>query len=63
MPAKKGFQRLTIDITKESHVKLKMMATIAGKSMHSMIVESIEKRINGFKGLATIEKLKAQNSK
>ena len=61
MPAKKGLQRLTIDIPKEDHMTLKLMATILGKSMHTVIVEGINNQIKDFKGLENIEKLKKQN--
>ncbi|MCK5632742.1 hypothetical protein KAH94_03270 [bacterium] len=63
MPAKKGFQRFTIDVTKDTHIKLKMLAAILDRSMHSMIVEKIESIVKDFKGIGSIEKVKAQNSK
>lgn len=61
MPAKKGLQRLTIDITKEDHHNLKVMSAVLGKSMHSVIVKSIKGQLKDFKGMEKIEKLKAQN--
>ena len=63
MPAKEGFQRFTIDVTKDTHIKLKMISTILDKSMHSMIVEKIEGLVKDFKGIKSIEQVKAQNSK
>ena len=63
MPAKKGFQRLTIDVTKDCHIKLKMLAAILDRSMHSLISESIEILIKDFKGMKNIEQVKAKNSK
>ena len=63
MSAKKGFQRLTIDIPIDDHLKLKLMATVLGKSMHSVIVEGINSQIRDFKGMKSIQRLKKQNGK
>lgn len=63
MPAKKGYQRLTIDVTKDCHIKLKILAATLDRSMHSMILESVEELIKDFKGMKSIERVKAQNSK
>jgi len=49
MPAKKGFQRLTIDITKEQHRRLKIISLLTGESMHSAIVRCIHVMICGYK--------------
>lgn len=62
MPAKKGLQRLTIDITIEDHLNLKLMSTMMGKSMHSVIVKSIKGQLKDFKGMKSLEKLKEKNS-
>lgn len=40
-----NISRITIDIPRESHKKLKTMAAILGKSMREIVVESIEKRL------------------
>lgn len=42
MSAKNEFARLTIDIPKEEHRKLKAQAALLGKSMRDMILESLE---------------------
>ncbi len=45
MDIKNDLSRITIDIPKESHKRLKAMAAILGKSMREIVIESIEKRI------------------
>ena len=47
MNAKSDLSRITIDIPKESHRKLKAMAALLGKSMREIIIESIEERLYG----------------
>ena len=42
MSTKNDFARLTIDIPKEEHRKLKAQAALLGKSMREMILESLE---------------------
>ena len=61
MPAKKDCQRLTIDISKNEHIKLKMMSAILNRSMHSIITEAISTQIKGFKGIEDIEKIRMRN--
>lgn len=63
MPAKNGFQRMTIDFTEEDHYKLKMLSTLMRKSMHSIIVESVLEKMSSFKELKAIEGLVSQNTK
>ncbi len=45
MITKNDLSRITIDIPKESHKKLKAMAAILGKSMREIVIESIEKNL------------------
>jgi len=45
MNTKRELSRITIDIPKESHKKLKTLAAIQGKSMREMVIESIEKNL------------------
>jgi len=63
MAAKKGFRRITIDVPREDHMKIKLMATLLGKSMHSVIVESIEAQIKDFKGIEKVTQIQKQNTK
>ncbi len=42
MSVKNDFARLTIDIPKEEHRKLKAQAALMGKSMRELILESLE---------------------
>ena len=62
MPAKAGFQRMTIDITESDHLKLKMLTTVLGKSMSKWIVALISDRLKKIKGMENIEKFKKQNN-
>ncbi len=45
MNTKSDLSRITIDIPKKSHKRLKAMAAILGKSMREIIIESIEERL------------------
>ena len=56
MPAKNGYARITVDIKKESHRDLKIMAAIVGNSMNKVAAESIERQLNKFKEGRTINK-------
>ncbi len=40
-----NLSRITIDIPKESHKRLKAMAALLGKSMREIVIESIEKQL------------------
>jgi len=62
MPAKKGFQRVTVDIPQEEHARLKIMATVLGKSMHDIIVRGIYNQMESFKGIESVDKLRRLNS-
>ncbi|MFH1831861.1 MAG: hypothetical protein ABH827_03585 [bacterium] len=45
MIGKRDLSRITIDIPKECHKKLKDMADFLGKSMREIVIESIEKNL------------------
>lgn len=45
MPAN-ALSRITIDISREAHKRLKAMAALYGKTMREMIIEAIEKHIH-----------------
>lgn len=45
MSTKSELSRITIDIPKEDHKRLKALAALEGKSMRELIIESIEERI------------------
>lgn len=45
MSIKAEQSRITIDIPKESHKRLKAIAAILGKSMREVVIESIEKNL------------------
>ncbi|MBU4269992.1 hypothetical protein KJ644_02120 [Candidatus Dependentiae bacterium] len=45
MIIKRELSRITIDIPRESHKKLKTLAAIQGKSMREIVLESIEKNL------------------
>jgi type I restriction-modification system DNA methylase subunit len=45
--AKNELSRITIDLRKEDHKRLKALAALEGKSMRELILESIEERISG----------------
>lgn len=47
MSTKNDLSRITIDIPKEDHKRLKALAALEGKSMREIIIESIEERIAG----------------
>ena len=62
MNTRNDLSRITIDIPKESHKRLKAMAAILGKSMREIIIESIEEHLYGADSpnkdtLKTIEKV------
>jgi len=42
MNTKGSLSRITIDIPKEDHTRLKAIAAILGKSMREIVIESIE---------------------
>jgi len=43
---KSDLSRITIDIPKKSHKRLKAMAAVLGKSMREIVIESIEERFH-----------------
>lgn len=43
-----NLSRLTIDIPKEDHTKLKTIAAATGKSMRNIVLESIELYMHNF---------------
>lgn len=45
MSTKTEVSRITIDIPKTSHRRLKAMAAVLGKSMRELVVESIEEHL------------------
>jgi hypothetical protein len=45
MNASGNISRITIDLPKESHQKLKAMAAVLGKSIREIVIESIEKQL------------------
>ncbi len=45
MNSNNSLSRITIDIPKESHKRLKTMAAILGKSMREIVIESIEQHL------------------
>jgi uncharacterized protein YpuA (DUF1002 family) len=45
MNSKNDISRITVDIPKSDHRKLKALAALEGKSMREIIIESIEKRL------------------
>ncbi len=49
MNIKKDLSRITIDIPKEDHKKLKAMAAILGKSMREIVIESLEQHLSSSK--------------
>ncbi len=49
MNRKKELSRITIDIPKEDHKKLKAMAAILGKCMREIVIESLKEQLNGSK--------------
>lgn len=42
MNIKNDLSRMTIDIPKQDHMKLKAMAAVLGKSMKEIVIESLE---------------------
>ena len=57
MSNKNELSRITIDIPKVDHRRLKAMAAIHGKSMREIILESIEERLceNNYPNKETLE--------
>ena len=49
MDIKKDLSRITIDIPKVDHKKLKAIAAILGKSMKEIVIESIEEYLSSSK--------------
>lgn len=45
MQPKTDLSRITIDLPKESHRKLKTLAALLGKSMREVVVETIEQHL------------------
>jgi len=45
MNARNTLSRITIDIPREDHKRLKSLAAILGKSMREIVIESIEERL------------------
>ena len=58
MNTKETLSRITIDIPIESHKRLKVMATLLGKSMREIVVESIEERLNKYPNKETLKTIK-----
>jgi hypothetical protein len=64
MSARHELSRITIDIPKVDHKKLKALAAVMGKSMRELVLESIASRLQGGqvpnkktkKAIADIEK-------
>jgi esterase/lipase len=48
----KNLSRITIDIPKADHKKLKTMAALQGKSMREIVVQSIKNYLKNEKSLA-----------
>ena len=65
MHARTNLSRITIDIPKESHTRLKAMAAILGKSMREIVIESIEKNLSDPKkpNKQTLRAIKAVENK
>jgi hypothetical protein len=40
--------RMTVDITKKNHIKIKSYCAATGKTIRSVMNELIEQRVNGF---------------
>ena len=49
MSTKTDLSRITIDIPKIDHKKLKAMAALTGKSMREIVIESIEEHLRSAK--------------
>jgi antitoxin component of RelBE/YafQ-DinJ toxin-antitoxin module len=49
MNTKKELSRITIDIPKVDHKKLKAIAAVLGKTMREIIIESIEEHLHSIK--------------
>jgi hypothetical protein len=47
MHTRNELSRITIDIPKASHKKLKAIAALLGKSMREVVLESIEEHLQG----------------
>jgi len=52
MQMKNDLSRITIDIPKESHRRLKALAALLGKSMREIVIESIDERIYKARSLS-----------
>ncbi len=65
MIVKNDVSRITIDIPKESHRRLKSMAALLGKSMREIVIESIEKNLLNPKtpNKKTLQAIKAVEKK
>ncbi len=49
MSIKKELSRITIDIPKEDHKKLKALAAILGKSIREIVIDSLEQHLYNSK--------------
>ncbi len=58
MNTKETLSRITIDIPIESHKRLKVMATLLGKSMREIVVESIEECLHSYPNKETLKAIK-----
>ena len=58
MSLRNNMSRITIDIPKEAHRRLKAVAAIEGRSMREIVIESIEDHIYGV-NIPNEETLKA----
>lgn len=52
MNTKNDLARITIDIPKKDHKRLKALSAILGKSMRNIVVESLEERLYSKKVLS-----------
>ena len=59
MKTKNDLSRITIDIPKKNHKKLKTMAVFLGKSMRQLVIESIERYLLKQPNRKTLKAIKA----
>jgi len=58
MNRKEELARITIDIPKDSHKRLKTFAALLGKSMREIVIESIEKQLLSKPNKITVKAIK-----
>lgn len=61
MDTKNNLARITIDLPKTDHTRLKAMAAVLGKSMREMVIEAIEEHLHKV-NFPNNETLKAINN-